>query len=420
MTLLHKVIQMSASAEKGVSYRRTPPANGNPVKLLKFMAGFGVGGTEKQIVHLSTLLAQQNFDVSFGCLKRWGPLATVLDEANIPINEYHINRLYGYNAVKQQLKFADALRSQHVQIMHSYNFHANVFSVPAARLAGVPCVVASIRDLGTHLTARQSYVHKWVCRLADHILVNADAIRTWLLNQGLPGNRISVIRNGIDVSRYGHRSDGAALRDELGIPRGAPLVVMLARLNQGKGIEYFLVSAAMIGKQFPDAYFLSVGDAFIRKDSGGEDVWEVDREYRVRLQQMAVELGLGERIRFTGLRQDIPEILAAAAVSVLPSLSEGTSNTLLESLAARVPVVATKVGGTPEVIRDGQHGLLVPPQNAQAISDAVCLILKYPHSARRLGDYGRKHVVTNFSFSEMERKTSELYLELLARKSTTR
>ena len=113
-------------------------------------------------------------------------------------------------------------------------------------------------------------------------------------------------------------------------------------------------------------------------------------------------------------------IPTAAAVSVLPSLSEGTSNTLLESLAAGIPVVATSVGGTPEVIRDGQHGLLVPPRDPQALADAVCLVLKNPHIAMRLGEYGRRRAVSDYSFADMVRKTSDLYLELLERKSIKR
>lgn len=391
-----------------------------PVNLLKFMAGFGVGGTEKQIVGLATRLPEEDFELSFGCLKQWGPLVDVLKQRNIPITEFHIKRLYGYNTLRQQLKFAGFLRYRNVQIMHGYNFHANVFSIPAAKLAGVPCIIASIRDMGKHLTPQQGLVHKWVCRLADHVLVNAGAIRTWLVQQGFPEDRVSVIRNGIDVEKYGERNNGALLRAELGIPSDAPLVVMLSRLSPAKGVEYFLEAASMIHAQFPDAYFLSVGDAFVRRDPEGKDVWEVDRDYHLRLQRMAMDYQLGNRIRFTGLRHDVANILGAAAVSVLPSLSEGTSNTLLESLAARAPVVATNVGGTPEIIRDGRHGLLVPPRNARAIADAVCLILKYPHIGRRLGDNGRKRMVNEFSFATMVRQTSELYMELLARKSITR
>ena len=391
-----------------------------PLRLLKFMTGFGIGGTEKQTVELATRLSSGGFDVRFGCTKRWGPLVPVLEKQHIGIDEYHISRLYGYNTLNQQRKFAGDLRAKHVQIMHSYNFHANVFSVPAARFAGVPCVVASIRDLGRHLTPRQCFVHRWACRLADHVLVNADAIRSWLMEQGFPGEKISVIRNGVDISKYGARSDGARLRKELDIPDKAPLVVMLSRLDAGKGIEYFLQAAAIIKERCPNAFFLSVGDAFVRNDASGKDVWKVDREYHRQLHQSVVQLGLGERLRFTGLRQDVPAILAASAVSVLPSLSEGTSNTLLESLAAGIPVVATSVGGTPEVIRDGQHGLLVPPRDPQALADAVCLVLKNPHIAMRLGEYGRRRAVSDYSFADMVRKTSDLYLELLERKSIKR
>src|SRR5262249_45009101 len=151
--------------------------------------------------------------------------------------------------------------------------------------------------------------------------------------------------------------DGAALRRELDIPAGAPLVVVLARLNPSKGIESFFEAAAQVRKTHPDAYFLAVGECF-KRNAEGEIM--VDEVYRKQLEDKAVSLGLADRVRFTGLRKDVPQVLAAAAVSVLPSLSEGISNSLLESMAAGVPVVATRVGGTPEVIDDGEHGLLVP------------------------------------------------------------
>ena len=228
--------------------------------------------------------------------------------------------------------------------MQSYNFYGNVFSIPAAKLAGVPCIIASIRDLGIFLRPGQLRAQKLICRFADKIVVNAAAIRDWLVADGYPEDKIAVIRNGVDIARYGVRSDGAALRQEFGLPARAPLVVMLARLNPKKGIGCFLEAAARIHQRCPDACFLAVGEAYMRGDGG----FRVDPDYRRKLQDRVQELGLGECFRFTGMREDVPEILAATAVSVLPSYSEGVSNTLLESMAAGVPVVATRVGGTPK------------------------------------------------------------------------
>ena len=384
------------------------------IRLLKFVTLFGIGGTEKQVVNLAARIDRSVFDLSFGCLSRWGELIGEVEQGQgLTVAEYPLRSFYELNAIRQQWRFAKALRRDRIQIMQSYNFYGNVFSIPAAKLAGVPCVIASIRDLGIFLRPTQLRAQKLICRLADKIVVNASAIRDWLVADGYPEGKIVVIRNGVDITRYGARSEGAALRQEFGLPSKAPLVVVLARLNPKKGIECFLEAAARIRRQCPDACFLAVGEAYGR----GDGKFKVDPVYRQKLLDRVQELGLGECFRFTGMREDVPQILAAAAVSVLPSYSEGVSNTLLESMAAGVPVVATRVGGTPEVIDDGQHGLLVPPGDARAIADSVCAVLKSPFLAARLPAQARERVVREFSFDVVVRRTQDLYLELFDAKT---
>ncbi|HEY4128759.1 MAG TPA: glycosyltransferase [Gammaproteobacteria bacterium] len=385
------------------------------IQLVKFLTTFGVGGTEKQVANLTKRMDRQAFDLSFACMARWGEMIQEIeDRQGIQVSEYPIGRLYGLNAFLQQWRFAKALRRSRTQILHSYNFYANMFSLPAAKLAGVPCVVASIRDMGIYLSPMKRRAQKLVCRLADRIVVNAGAIRDWLVEQGYPADKIVVIRNGVDTSRFGARNDGAALRREFDIPPQAPLVVMLARLNPTKGIDCFFEAAAKIRGTFPDAYFLAVGECYTR-DAEGEIV--VDSVYRKELQDRVTSLGLTDRVRFTGLRKDVSQILAAAAVSVLPSISEGISNTLLESMAAGVPVVASRVGGTPEVIEDDEHGLLVPPSDPEALAAAISRVLGDPSLAAKLGANGRRRVIAEFSFEAVVQRTEDLYRELLAAKT---
>jgi glycosyltransferase involved in cell wall biosynthesis len=384
------------------------------IPLVKFLTTFGVGGTEKQVANLTKRMDRRAFDVSFACMSRWGEMIEEIEGGQgISVSEYPLSSLYELNAFRQQWRFARALRRDRTQILHSYNFYANVFSLPAAKLAGVPCIVASIRDMGVYLSPAKLQAQKLVCRLADRIVVNAGAIRDWLIEQGYAPHKIVVIRNGVDTSRFLPRDDGAALRCELDIPAAAPLVVLLARLNPTKGIECFFEAAAKVHATHPDAYFLAVGECYTR-NAAGEVV--VDSVYRQKLQDKATSLGLADRVRFTGLRKDVPQVLAAAAVSVLPSISEGISNTLLESMAAGVPVVATRVGGTPEVIDDGEHGLLVPVNDPHALAAAISRVLGDPALAGWLGANGRRRVKEEFSFDAVVRKTEGLYRELLAAK----
>jgi L-malate glycosyltransferase len=385
-----------------VEPRRPSAAPADRVRLLTFMTLFAIGGTERHVVNLADGLDYSRFELEFGCLRRSGEFLPQLEARGLKVREYAVARLYGAHTLAQQLRFARHLRRQRIQIMHSYNFYPNVFAIPAARLARTPVVVASIRDTGAHLTMRQRKVQRLACRLADHILVNAEAVRQWLIAQGYDPRRISVIRNGLDTSRFAPGEDGS-LRRELGIPEGAPLVAMLSRLSRMKGVEDFLDAAATVAAHVENAYFLVIGDN-INPDGSA---------YRRELEARAARLGLASRVVFTGFRLDVPRLLSAVAVSVLPSLSEGLSNTILESMAAGAPVVATRVGGSAEALEHGVDGLLVPPRDPAALSRAIVWVLEHPEQARVLGRRARARVTEEFSLARMIRETECLYARLL-------
>lgn len=383
-----------------------------PIRLLKVLALFAAGGTEGQVLNLVRGLDRSRFDLQFACLRKWGHFLEEIERRDIPISEYRIKSLYKPRTFLQQLRFALYMRSRRIQIMHSYNFYANVFAIPAARLAGVPLVLASVRDRGVYLTRAQKEVQKRVCGMADRILVNADSIRDWLVEEGYRPDKITTIRNGIDMTSYNQARTSTVLRRDWNIPPNAPLVVMLSRLNPQKGVEDFIKAAALINRRHPEARFLIVGEKMQYK--GG--VFGRDVSYHKELEQLAAELGIADKVIFTGHREDVPEFLTAATVSVLPSLSEGLSNTLLESMAAGAPVVATNVGGNPELVHDGVTGILVPPRAPRAIADAVNCILDDPALARRFRLAARKRADDCFSMKRMVRDTQDLYVSQLRQK----
>lgn len=393
------------------------------IRLLEFLTVFGFGGTERQVVNLARMLNRTRFEPHFACMKRWGHFLEDIERMEIPISEYRINSLYKPATWRQQMLFASYLKRHAIEIAHSYNFYANVFAAPAARLAGVPVVIASIRDTGMgHITPARLRVHRLACRFADCVLVNAAAVRDWLVGQGYDASKIRIIRNGIDLSRFAQVRRTEALRHELGLPEKAPLVVVLARLVPHKGIESFLEAAAIVKTRCPDARFLIVGDVFAASSRDG--TFQQDVAYRDSLRRQADRLGLGANLIFTGYRSDIPQLLAHAAVSVLPSVGgEGLPNALLESMAAGVPVIATRVGGSAEVIeRDGVDGLLVAPRDPAGMAEAICAVLTDEDLARRLGHDAQRRVTQNFSLERMVQETENLYERLLdrARRSKTR
>lgn len=385
---------------------RRPPANDSAdpgrVRLLNVVPTFMCGGTENQFMTLGRSLDADRFELEFACLRRWGGFVEEIDQRRIPLLECDVTSFRNVNALVQGARLARHIVRRRIDIVHAYSFYGNVFAVPPARLARTPVVIASIRDRAPYLTPMQKRAQRYVCRLADCVLVNADAVKDWLIGEGYDGSKIVVIRNGVDLSRFDQPTDALKIRRELGLPDDVPLVTVVSRLNRMKGLEQFLEAAAAIRVRVPEARFLIVGETAPN-----------DRPYLSVLTGLAERLGLSDRVVFAGLRTDVPQLLASATVSVMPSLNEALSNVLLESMAAGVPVVATRVGGTPEAIQDGVNGLLVEPGDPAALANAICDVLAQPELARRLGFAARESITERFSIDRMVSATEELYLSLL-------
>jgi glycosyltransferase involved in cell wall biosynthesis len=364
--------------------RQPQPAGAERIRLMNVVPTFMCGGTENQFMTLGRSLDQNRFELEFACLRRWGAFADEIRDRHIPLLECEVNSFRSVSALAQQARLARHLVARRIDIVQAYSFYGNVFAVPPARMAGTPVVIASIRDRAPYLTSMQKRVQRWACRFADCILVNAEAVKDWLIGEGYDASKIVVIPNGVDLHRF-EGIESRVLLDELGIPVGAPVVTVVSRLNRLKGLEHFLEAAALIAPQFPAARFLVVGDT-------NPD----DRAYWSVLTGLAEGLGISDRVIFTGLRTDVPNVLASATVAVMPSLNEALSNVLLESMAAGAPVVATRVGGTPEAVEDGVNGLLVPPADVPALAQAICSLLADPVRADRLGQ-GRDNRSTNGS-----------------------
>jgi L-malate glycosyltransferase len=385
-------------------HRPAAVGSADRIRVMKFVGIFAIGGTERQVVNIGKGLDKSRFDLRFATLNKVGELLAECDEQSWAIDEYKIRRLYGLATMKKQIEFGKTLRRSRTQILHAYGIYPNVFAIPAARLAGVPVTIGSVRDIGDTYTFWQHQVQKYCLRLADHIVVNAEAIKRDLLQRGYDGKRLSVIPNGIDCERFGLPGNGEAVRREWNIPPGVPVVGVLARLLRIKGQDVFLRAAALIASNNPHVRFVIVGDN------------NIDHQYKEELKRLSARLGLEDRVVFTGFRTDVPDLLAALSIVVSPSLGlEGLSNSLLESMAAGLPVVATRVGGTPEIVEDGKTGLLVSPGDPEALAAAISRLLQDRLTAKRLGQSARHQVFSRYSLEQAVSSTERLYHDLLLR-----
>jgi glycosyltransferase involved in cell wall biosynthesis len=294
------------------------------------------------------------------------------------------------------------LRRGKFDVVHAHDLWSNMIAVVAGKLAGVPVIITSQRDL-SHDTWYKSRRKRWLRRAqraSSAVLVNASMIREGLVREeGFDPRQIRVVCNGVDLDSF-RAVPNARARTFPGLER-ARLVVLVGNMHTDvKGHPTLIAAAPGIGSRCPQARFVLVGDGEMRRE----------------FEQAAESAGVASHFLFCGRRNDVAEILASCDVAVLPSAAEGMPNAVLEYMSAGLPVVASAVGGNLEVIEDAVTGLLVPPGDAVALGNAVARVLEDDLLAQRLARNGRELVEQKFSFGRLTREVGELYEELLLAK----
>jgi L-malate glycosyltransferase len=360
-------------------------------RLFLMTNSFETGGSERQFATLAQSLNPIAYRVHLGCIQQQGSFF----EGTGEVPEFPLGgNLYGMKSIWARLRLADHLRRTQITIAHSFDFYTNLTLIPAARLAGVPVVIGSQRQLGDLLSRAQSRAQAAVFHWCDAVVCNSRAARNRLIEQGLT-KRVVVIGNGLPPSYFADTPP--ALPRTAGVLR----VGMIARMNAlSKNHSVFLRAAARLRSRFPNMEFILVGDGPLRP----------------QLEHEAQELGLKACISFLGERQDIPAVLASLDVSVLPSSSESLSNAIIESMAAGVPVVANRVGGNPELI-SSDRGTLAAPGNKESFAEAIERLLCDAPRRVALGRNAKEFAQANFTLEGMRKRHEDLYAELLEKKS---
>jgi glycosyltransferase involved in cell wall biosynthesis len=277
-------------------------------------------------------------------------------------------------------------RTHGVDVVHT---HSSIDSWVAG-LAGRSLGLAVVRSRHVSIPIPRHRAH--VYRLPHRIITSGEAVARIVAAAGVPRERIAAVGPGIDTTRFHPGVSGDAVRAELGL-RG-PVVGLVANIRGSKGHRYFLDAAREVLHRHPDARFLIVGDGI-----GFDDV-----------RRRVAELGLEQRVIMTGFRRDVPEVMAALDVLVLPSTkSEAMSQVIPQALAVGTPVVGTSVGGTPELVRDGDTGRIVPPADAPALAAAIADLLAAPERARALARRGQAEVLAHHSIDAAMTRTLSVY-----------
>lgn len=352
------------------------------------LTSFDPGGTERQMTELIRRLDPRRFRVHVGCFRREGAWLSRVKDAAVEIAEFRLRSFKSPASVQTLREFAAWLRAREIAVLQTCDLYANVFALPGGALAQVPVRVGARRELAppdktrAHLAAQ-----RLAYRAAHRVVANSAAGAEILRDEGVADAKVTVIANGIDLSRFPRPVARSARR----------IVATVANLRPEKGHEVLLRAAAIVRRQVPDVRFRIIGDGVLR----------------AALTDTASALGVADIVEFLGHREDVPALLADAHVFAFPSLTEAFPNGLIEGMAAGLPVVSTAVGGMLELVEPRRNGLLVPPGDEGALAAALVDVMHNDELANRMAVAARQTIDARYSFDRMVTSFTDLYLSEL-------
>jgi glycosyltransferase involved in cell wall biosynthesis len=343
------------------------------------------------VVSIASRIDTSRFEVSVVALSA-GSTVRKLERAGIPVCVIDVED--DDDAVAQVASYLTAVGAD---VVHNHMFRAEVVGTRAALAVAAagrprPLVVSTVHSSRIRSGEDRDLVRALTPQM-DRLIAVSSAIVTKILDEKRSGAPISLIRNGVDLVRYAHQEPCCTLREEYGMAPDSPIVGVVARLEPEKGHATLLEAWGAVIEAVPAAWLLVIGEG-ARRDA---------------LEAQARELGIQHRVVFTGRRDDVPAVTAALDVAVLPSYREALGLSILEAMALSRPVVASNVGGIPEMIEDGVTGLLVPPHDPGALAEAIVRLLQDHQLADMLGRAGHDLVHEQFCIERMMAAIEEIY-----------
>lgn len=400
---------------KSLASPRVGPAS-RRLRILTLVDGIGTyGGAESLAREIAMRLDRERFEVTF-CVSRWYPeapaeptIAAALAELDAAGAGFIGLERIGKPALRPWGKLIAELRRRPVDILHAHKFGSNAWGAVIAPLAGVPAMIAHEHSWAFEgRPLRRLLDRQLIARRADVIVaVSAEDRRRMTSVEHIPPGMIELIPNGIpDPPPAGERAE---VRAELEIPARAPVIGTVATLRPYKAVDVLIRAAALLVAEHPDLRVLVAGG-----DEG------TDTSVRAGLRALVAELGLERNVELLGFRDDVPAVIDAMDVGVCCSDFEGSPLSVMEYMEEAKPVVATTVGGIPDLITDGVNGWLVPPRDHARLAEAIESLLSDPDRGAEMGRRGRELRRTEYSIDATVGRVADLYERLAARKGLQR
>jgi glycosyltransferase involved in cell wall biosynthesis len=349
-------------------------------------------GGEQQVLYLTTGLIERGHTAEIAC-QPGSALAERARDAGVPVHEV---RMRGEWDLLGAARLSHLLARGKYALVHSHTSHAHVM----AGLASWMTLRRPIRVVARRVDFRidRNPLSRLKYKLwAERYVAVSEAVKRVMVDGGVPAEKIRVVNSSVDLARFENVEVGD-LRAELDLPPDAVLIVDAAMLVEHKAQKYLVAAMPEVLEAVPDAVCLLVGEG----------------ELRPQLERQVAELGLQDRVLFTGFRSDALRFLKAADVSVMSSQEDGMGNSVQETLALRQPLVATDAGGIPEMAYDGVNAIVVEKKNPHALAQGILRMLRDPELAKRLGEAGRRTVEEKFTTDRMVERTLDVYRELMS------
>lgn len=349
----------------------------NKIIIVHVVFSLKCGGLEKMVIDLVSELNKRGYNNSICCLDNEGELLELTTERGIDV--FFMNRQNGFDW-KLIFKLAKILRKSNVDVVHTHNMGPLFYGSLAAKIANVPVII------NTRHGREKKSLYSWVWNINNKVVViSDDAKREMHKYNHIKKSRSVVIYNGVDLNKYSFDNYKSNVRKELNLDEDTYIVGTVARLSEEKDQITLINTFYDVAKVISKVRLVLIGDGPLRN----------------KLEEYAIGLNLRDKVLFLGFRKNIPMLLSGFDVFVLSSLTEGLSLTLLEAMAAKKPIVATNVGGNPEVVVEGITGFLVPPKDTDKMSEAIITLLKNSELRKKMGEAGRKRVEDKFSLDIM-------------------
>ena len=378
----------------------------SPAKVLHVIASMQLGGAERQLALLLRGLDRRSFQPVLACTTSGGPLLREVEADGVPV------RVLGKRAPVDPLflcRLVRFIRRERPDLVHTWMFTSNTWGRLAAVLARAPGIVASERCVDLWKNPVHVGLDRLLARRSKRILANSEAVARFLVErERLPAAQIRVIRNGLDprdAERLRPRApaEAAALRRGLGIPPGVPVVGDVSRFDPKNGLLCWVHVIERLAARHPDLVAVLAGGAVSR----------VERRYARLLDDAIQRHGLGGRIRLLGTRRDLENVLPALDLFLHTSTMEGFPNVVMEAMTAGLPIVATRAGGTPELVADGETGCLAAVGDVPGLADRASALLADPGLRTRMGQAGAARVRRLCDARRMVQEVESLYGEVL-------